>query len=308
MKIFFLPILFLFLIQIAVFAQDMGINTKLSAYAVGTKTPNDEEGIKSPLCGGVERWDVKVLTDASASLVNYTPKPTTIDSLINIPTSPDPNNPRIQGIEYQTYKIKCNITIKKNEDDNDYHLVLKDGTETMIGEVPDPVCAVASSSAHVNEYIAARNWVNMHIGIFPNSNVNLAPVDITGVAFVDVPHGQTGAAPNQMEIHPILNIQFSSSAGINDTRNAPAFKVSVNPSVFSQVTHFHITSDYEMFGTCRLEIYSTTGEKEKTLEIPVISKKEINYTFNRNGLTDGMYIYRILNNNEILWEGKIILQ
>ena len=308
MKIFLLPILFLFIFQSDLFAQDRGFNTEISENAVGVKTTDDGEGIKRPLCGGVERWDVKVLTDASASLVNYTPKPTTIDSLINIPTNPDPNAPRVQGTEFQSYKINCKITIKKNESDNDYHLVLKDGTETIIGEVPDPVCAAASTSAHVDDFIAARNWVNTHIGIDPNYNVNLAPVYITGVAFVDVPHGQTGAAPNQMEIHPILNIQFSSSAGITDTKNAPAFKVSVNPSVFSEATHFHITSKNEMFGNCRIEIYSGIGEKVKNLDVPFTNNKEINYTFNRNGLTDGMYIYRILNNGSILWEGKIIIQ
>ena len=85
-------------------------------------------------------------------------------------------------------------------------------------------------------------------------------------------------------------------------------KLSVNPSIFSEETHFLITSQKEMFGKCRLEIYSTTGDMVSSLEFPATSKKEINYTFNRNGLADGTYIYRILNNGEILYEGKIIIQ
>jgi len=35
-----------------------------------------------------------------------------------------------------------------------------------------------------------------------------APVEITGIGFFDRPHGQTGRAPNNIEIHPILSIQF----------------------------------------------------------------------------------------------------
>jgi hypothetical protein len=299
MRTFFLLFMLSFIFQSALIAQEKGIKA----------TYNDGKGITSPLCGGVERWAVKVLTDPSAPLVNYTPILTTIDSLIHIPTSPDQNAPRMPGIEFQSYRITCNITIKKNESDNDYHLVLKAGNETMIGEVPDPVCAVASQSTHVNEFIAARNWVNTHIGIDPVSNVNIPSVDIIGVAFVDVPHGQTGAAPNQMEIHPILNIQFSGNIGINDTKDdSPAFKVSVNPSIFSEFSTFHITSDHEMFGRCRLEIYSLTGEMVKNPDVPVTSKKEINYTFSRNGLTNGVYIYRIFNNESILYEGKIIVK
>ena len=288
-----------FIFQSTLIAQEKGINT----------TDNDGKEITRPLCGGVERWAIKVLTDPSAPLVNYTPILTTIDSLIHIPTSPDQNAPRMQGIEFQSYTVKCKITIKKNEDDNDYHLVLKDSTETMIGEVPDPVCSAAASSAHVDEYIAARNWVNSNIGIDPVPNVNIAPVDITGVAFVDPPHGQTGRAPNGMEIHPILNIHYSGNTGIGNPKDyAPAFKVSVNPSIFSEETHFLITSQKEMFGKCRIEIYSNTGDMVSRIDIPATSKKEINYTFSRNGLTDGMYIYRILNNESILYEGKIIVK
>lgn len=298
MKKLLLPFLALFFCQVALMAQNSSPNV-----------PNKGNVSDSPLCGGVERWAVKVLTDAAAAEVNYTPRLTTLDSLIHIPTTPNQNAPRMAGIEFQSYVFSCNITIKKNEDDNDYHLVLKSGTETMIGEVPDPVCSAAASSAHVNEFIAARNWVNTHIGTGAVANVNIAPVDITGVSFVDPPHGQTGRAPNGMEIHPILNIQFSGTTGIGDSKaNAPDYKVSVNPSVFSESTNFHITSDRDIFRECRLELFSVTGDKVKDLDISTASKNEINYTLSRNGLAGGMYIYRIRNNSAILYEGRIIIR
>ncbi len=272
------------------------------------KTAGGDDEPKSVLCGGVERWAVKVLTDAAAAQVNYTPRLTTMDSLIHIATTPSTTAPRMPGIEFQNYTITCRITIKKNEDDNDYHLVLASGSETMIGEVPDPVCAVAATSAHVNDFIAARNWVNAHIGTGAVANVNIPAVDITGVAFVDVPHGQTGAAPNQMEFHPILNIQFSANTGLSEINSpAPAFHVSVNPSVFTESTKFRLVSDHEMFGGCRLELYSMNGIRAADLEIPCNKSKEVNYTLRRNGLANGTYLFRILNYGSILYEGKIIL-
>jgi hypothetical protein len=34
------------------------------------------------------------------------------------------------------------------------------------------------------------------------------PVTVTGVGFFDRIHGQTGVAPNGIELHPVLDIQF----------------------------------------------------------------------------------------------------
>ena len=298
MKYLLFPLLFFFVFQNSLLAQEGGGST--------TGDPGDDPG--NVQCGGVERWAVKVLTDAAAPQVNYVPRHTTMDSLIHIPTTPSTTAPRMAGIEFQAYDLTCKITIKKNEDDNDYHLVMADGSETMVGEVPDPVCATAATSAHVNEFIATRNWVNLHIGTGAVPNVNIPAVEITGVAFVDVPHGQTGSAPNQMEFHPILSIQFAVSAGLNEAgKDVPAFRVSVNPTVFSGSTRFHITSRREMFGNCRLEVYSMAGARVNDLDIPAESRKEIGYTYNRNNLPAGSYIYRIINMGSILYEGKIIM-
>jgi hypothetical protein len=35
-----------------------------------------------------------------------------------------------------------------------------------------------------------------------------AKVRVTGVGFFDKIHGQTGAAPNGIELHPVLGIEF----------------------------------------------------------------------------------------------------
>ena len=144
-------------------------------------------------CGGVERWSIKVLTDSDTSTVNFNPIASTIDSLVQIVVpSHNGHTPRMAGIEDKVYKVRCHITIKKNEDDEDYHLVLSDSLgNTLIAECPDPTCVTVSSSAYVSQFISGRQFVDTNIAPGNVYNVNLPTVEVTGVAFVDVPHGQT---------------------------------------------------------------------------------------------------------------------
>ncbi len=116
------------------------------------------------LCGGTERWSQKVLVDAAISTINFTPIAANVGYMVGITTpSSSPTMPRYAGVEDKTYNVTCKITIKKVETDSNYHLVLSDGTHTMIGEIPDPSCSAAGSSAYVNDYIAARNFIDAHI-------------------------------------------------------------------------------------------------------------------------------------------------
>jgi hypothetical protein len=279
-------------------------------YAQGNteKTFNkSEEEFDGAKCGGTERWAIKVLTDTGAAHVNYTPILTTIDSLVHITTpTPGTSEPRVAGLEYQAYTVNCTITALRTESDYDYHLVISDGTNTMISEVPDPTCSVAATSAHVNEFLAARNWVSTNIGTVTNTSLNIKNVVVTGVTFLDPPHGQSGAAPNYLELHPILNIYFA-DAGINTPEN-PKFSVDVFPTSFSESTNFHVLASAIKFGKCSLEIYDLNSNKVQTVNLPVSNNKEISYTFHKGNLATGMYIYRIWNDDTILYEGKLVIQ
>ena len=50
----------------------------------------------------------------------------------------------------------------------------------------------------------------LSVCVLPAVNV---PVQVTGVLFFDFLHGQTGVAPNGIELHPILQITFLSDDG-----------------------------------------------------------------------------------------------
>jgi hypothetical protein len=269
-----------------------------------TEEEEEEGETERVMCGGTERWSQKVLVDAAVSTINFTPISANVAYMVGISTpAPSTTAPRIAGVEDKTYNVTCKITIKKVESDNDYHLVMSDGTHTMIGEIPDPNCSAASSSAYVNDYIAARNFIDAHIASGNVSNVNLPNVVIYGVAFVDPPHGQTGAAPNNLEIHPILNIQFASTTGISTTNEI--LKVGVFPNPANDKLTIQIDSKVDKLNDCDFRIFNAIGSLVKTVELPKASSN-LEHTMDVNDLSTGLYYYRVTKAGKPLYEGKFI--
>src|SRR5260370_29474065 len=78
----------------------------------------------------------------------------------------------------------------------------------MLAEVPSPDCDGSCASRHAEEFRKARAVI-MGLGD------QVAPVTlvVTGVGFFDFLHGQTGAAPSGIELHPVLKIELESSLG-----------------------------------------------------------------------------------------------
>ncbi len=263
------------------------------------------ENAEKTTCGGTERWAVKVLTDSNAAAIHYTPITTTISALCALTTpSAGTSTPRFIGLEYTTYRVVCNVIAKRNETDNDYHLELSNGTDTMVGEIPDPVCSQAALSAHVSEYIACRNFVNTNIGTGTVLSVSIPPVVVTGVAFVDIPHGVSGAAPNNLELHPILDIHFAGGTGIQNFPE-PLLSVTVTPNPFTNKIAIKALLKKEIFSNCYFQLYDSYANKVVETPINVIDKKEINTQIDISELNKGVYIYRIMNNGDLIYDGKL---
>ena len=107
------------------------------------------------------------------------------------------------------YRVEARLLWLFTEADNDYHLVLaspRDTTLTMIAEVPDPGCAGACASGFASVYAQVRQKLLDYL----NSPQSVARplVRITGVGFFDYIHGQRGVAPNGIELHPVLAVEF----------------------------------------------------------------------------------------------------
>jgi hypothetical protein len=144
-----------------------------------------------------------------------TPQLTTVAQLVTRPkVTPGSNDPRggpngTYTPEFNTYLIKnANLSIIRNESDLDYHLVLADpnGSATMVSEIPCPNCA--NGSKYQCFFTRARHALEAKFGA-PPSISGTTPVSLIGVGFYDPPHGQTGAAPNNLEIHSIMAICFT---------------------------------------------------------------------------------------------------
>ncbi|MBI5949914.1 MAG: hypothetical protein HY875_17390 [Chloroflexi bacterium] len=174
---------------------------------------------------GVERWDVKTLSDTPAVFVNYTPVDTTVDALraMAAPAIGD-HTPRISPLEFTTYRVTARLVEMKREDDRDIHLVIADPsdvTHTMIVELPDVACEGPNRSAKKTEMQAARQAFEAACGGPTTSFKALTgTATFVGVGFWDEIHGQRGVAPNGIELHPILDVSGISCGGSGATPTA----------------------------------------------------------------------------------------
>ena len=166
---------------------------------------------------GVERWNVKTGTDPDAKLVNLKQTDsTTIAKLISLPAQLNPAaNVRVKPYELTVYSVDAVLTLIRPEKDSDFHLVLTDSqAKTLVAEIPSPACVDAKSPFFKLIQNARTQFESKFPGLLGGTQVKV-PVRVRGIAFFDKLHGQTGAAPNGIELHPVLDIQFLQAAQAN---------------------------------------------------------------------------------------------
>jgi len=141
---------------------------------------------------GVDRWAVKTLQDRPHLLLN---RLTTVKYLVTrrapsyLPSSRLP-------FERHVFTVIARVTFVGEEADSDYHLILQEHGSHMIGETPAPYCDHGATFHYRRLMARARRAARS----CPRARV-------TGVAFFDFDHGQTGVAPNAIELHPILRFR-----------------------------------------------------------------------------------------------------
>jgi hypothetical protein len=160
---------------------------------------------------GVWRWPVKTLSDPDRKQVNFNPIGTRV-SRFRLRSRPSitfgTDTPRFGYVEHHTWRLKARPIQAKLEDDFDIHLVVSVPSapaKTMIVEFPRKACV--ASPFRRNKIAAARQKFLDNCGPVSSSSwARLAgSVTITGIGFWDAKHGQTGIAPNGIELHPVLN-------------------------------------------------------------------------------------------------------
>jgi hypothetical protein len=194
--------------------------------APGSHVPRASAASASALKCGSWRWAVKTLSDTRTSRVHFLPRDRSVGFLRTINGPGSANlwswTPRIvNGPETQVYRVKVALLRAVVEDDRDIHLVVapaKAKAKTMIVELPNTACQGAAGSKHHAQMAAARHALLAACPPIGSSAVDLTgSATITGVGFFDDMHGQTGAAPNGLELHPALSFagtcQKASSGG-----------------------------------------------------------------------------------------------
>lgn len=194
-----------------------------------TSDDEHEELVANPAAStgscGVERWSVKTGTDADIGLVNFTPVVQTITYLRSL-TAPStlPANNRVTPTETTTFQVDATLTQYKLENDSDYHLVIQDASgNTMIAEIPDPACVGAGSPFATGIQNSRQKFDAQYTATTSFQTANI-PVRLTGVGFFDFLHGQTGVAPNGIELHAILDIVFNPGSA------SPDFSLAASPT------------------------------------------------------------------------------
>jgi len=143
------------------------------------------------LCG-TERWTVKTLQDRPRLLPA---RAVTLRYLVTRHRPAGIGNARIP-FERHVFIVTAAVTLVRPEDDGDFHLVLRQGALHMIAESPLPSCDVRAAPVYRRKMAAARKAVRV-----------CARARVAGVVFFDYDHGQTGVAPNAIELHPILGFR-----------------------------------------------------------------------------------------------------
>jgi hypothetical protein len=167
----------------------------VAAAVFASATARSSGAVSASACG-VERWAVKTLQDRPRLL---RARKTTIHFLITRPAPSHLPDTRLP-FEHHVYTVIAPVVLVRPEDDSDLHVVLQQGGNHMIAEAPSPSCDRHATPLRRRQMRVARSLVRL-----------CARARVTGVAFFDFDHGQTGVAPNAIELHPILNFRCLSS-------------------------------------------------------------------------------------------------
>jgi hypothetical protein len=162
---------------------------------------------------GIERWDVKTLTDKDTSKIKFSKiVKSTIHKQISMkkPAKITKNLARLKN-ERTVYKINALVVSYKLEADKDFHVVISDlrTGENMVVEIVDPECPGIKSTSRYKELKALHDWFTNEFHPTGSFQHVSKKVTLTGVGFFDFLHGQHGMASNGREIHPVLKMEYA---------------------------------------------------------------------------------------------------
>jgi hypothetical protein len=177
------------------------------------------------------RGEIKFGIDAEAATLDpSTPRDTTISNLIAQPAPRGlSQHGRVKDVETTVWRVQAVLKGHKWEaNDSDFHLAISDPDNPqakMVAEIPDPKY-LQPTDPFFNQISAARQAAQARLHFHKPAAAGLtelaisgAPlalttdpdigVTITGIGFFDRSHSVLDAAPNRVELHPVLKVEFS---------------------------------------------------------------------------------------------------
>jgi hypothetical protein len=156
---------------------------------------------------GSELWALKTLSDPLRRRVNLRPRATTI-AAINARRMPARAPRRRDAFERQVWRVSAQIVEYRLEDDQDIDLVLYGGGSYLIAEMPAAAC-LPRRTRNRPAIVRVRRMFESRCGAATDSWHQLGAVAyVSGVGFWDFPHGQSGAARNYAELHPVTGMRL----------------------------------------------------------------------------------------------------
>lgn len=160
-----------------------------------------------------ERSQVGALTDAAAGRVNLVPRRTTISALGRLAVPKRPGPARIRGVELTTYRIEARLIEMRLERDGDVFLAVVDPAShaTMVVEFPSPSC-IGGAGARVRTLMRrARAALVAACGEPDRGSFTRVggAATVTGVAFIGPSRAAPDAAPNGLELRPVLGFRIA---------------------------------------------------------------------------------------------------
>lgn len=98
-------------------------------------------------------------------------------------------------------------------------------------------------------------------------------------------------------------ITVASANGIQSVSNNKALSIAVFPMPFNNQATVKITTGQNL-GDCVFVMYDAIGKEVSRINVP----SQLEFNIRRDGLADGVYLYRIFSNGQAVSEGKLVLQ
>lgn len=181
----------------------------------------------------IERWQVRTGTDRDVAKVNPAPVMTTVEELVAQPRPIDMplsgkaparyQSGRAEPVETTTWSFDAQIRGFRRSVNRTYRLILVGNSgATMIAKLPDHK-RMRQSSPWFNSVVAVRKRLEKRLR-FTNAYTYLTtplPVHLVGIGHFGRPHGQAGAAPNGVELQPIISFEW----GVDEQDASPDLKL-----------------------------------------------------------------------------------